>query len=330
MSLAAQRRGGGSPPSGAAKRPCGRAELRPTPKTAQGGSGPAARPARGRRPPALRGGQCPSRRVHEDARGAPGRSGAGRAGAAAVGVSRGVRRGAPSRARHASRHARGRRRGRREGGRREKQLKEGSSSSARSSSRSAATSSTRRPQGLRDIRDAALRPAGGPGRAKREARRAGPGRPRTGAHGGPGWPSERTLSRAFGRFAASFARPGQGPPLRPHPCYEEMQRHLLGEEQLSTRPTSARRWQKSLAHEASVADVVCLRAIRCRRRTAGRDARLLSLAAPGRPPAALARGRSGCGARAPRRRKERRGPRPDLRARSASASAPRRRSRRLR
>ncbi len=90
-----------------------------------------------------------------------------------------------------------------------------------------------------------------------------------------------------------------------------MQRHLLGEEQLSTtKATSPRRWQKSLAHAASVADVVCLRALQCRRRTAGRDARLRSLAAPGRPPAALARGRSGRGARALRRSKARRGPRP--------------------
>jgi len=59
-----------------------------------------------------------------------------------------------------------------------------------------------------------------------------------------------------------------------------------------------------------VADVVCLRALRCRRRTARRAARLLSLAAPRRPPAALARGRSGRGARAPQRSEARRGPRP--------------------
>jgi len=46
---------------------------------------------KGPRPPALRGGQCPSRRVHADARAAPGRPGADAAGAAAEGVSRGVR-----------------------------------------------------------------------------------------------------------------------------------------------------------------------------------------------------------------------------------------------
>ncbi len=94
--------------------------------------------------------------------------------------------------------------------------------------------------------------------------------------------------------------------------------------------TSPGKWQKSLACAASVADVVCLRAVACRRSSARRAARLLSLAAPGRSPGALARGRSGRGARAPQRSEERRGPRPCLRARSASTSAPRRRSRRLR
>ena len=118
MSLAAQRARGRLPGLRGRAAALPPNKLRRSPKGAQGGSGPAARPARGRRPPALRGGQCPSRRVHEDARVAPGRSGAGTAGAAAVGVSRGVRMGAPSRARHASRHARGRRGRRRGDGRR--------------------------------------------------------------------------------------------------------------------------------------------------------------------------------------------------------------------
>jgi len=43
----------------------------------------------------------------------------------------------------------------------------------------------------------------------------------------------------------------------------------------------AEKWQKSLACAASVADVVCLRAVACRRSSARRAARLLSLAAPG-------------------------------------------------
>ena len=59
-----------------------------------------------------------------------------------------------------------------------------------------------------------------------------------------------------------------------------------------------------------MADVVCLGGPPCRRRSAKRAARLRSSAAPGRPPAALARGRSGRGARAPQRSEERRGPRP--------------------
>ena len=87
------------------------------------------------------------------------------------------------------------------------------------------------------------------------------------------------MSRAFGRFAASFARPGQAPPLRPRPCYEEMQPHLLGEEQLPTIATSPRKWQKSFGSTAPVADVVCLRSLRCRRSSARRAARLLFLAA---------------------------------------------------
>ena len=43
--------------------------------------------------------------------------------------------------------------------------------------------------------------------------------------------------------------------------------------------TSPRRWQKSLACTASVADVVCLAAVACRRSSARRAARLLFLAA---------------------------------------------------
>ncbi len=68
-----------------------------------------------------------------------------------------------------------------------------------------------------------------------------------------------------------------------------------------------------------MADVVCLGGLACRRCSARRPARLLFLAASRRLPAALARGRSGRGARAPERSEERRGPRPGLRARSASA-----------
>jgi hypothetical protein len=60
-----------------------------------------------------------------------------------------------------------------------------------------------------------------------------------------------------------------------------MQPHLLGEGQLATIATSARKWQKSLACAASVADVICLQALRCRRSSAERTARLLSLAASG-------------------------------------------------
>ncbi len=161
----------------------------------------------------------------------------------------------------------------------ERRLKEGR---ARASASPRGDSSTRRPNGLRDIRDAALRPRGRQGRAKREARRAASLTPEDRSARGPGWPSGRTLSRACGRFAASCARPGQGPSLRPRLCYEEMQRHLLGEEQLSTVATSARKWQKSLACAASMADVVCLRGLRCRRGSARRATRLLSLAAPGR------------------------------------------------
>ncbi len=67
-----------------------------------------------------------------------------------------------------------------------------------------------------------------------------------------------------------------------------------------------------------MADAVCLDGLACRRSSARRAARLLSLAAFRRPSAALARGRSGRGARAPQRSEERRGPRPDVRARSDS------------
>ncbi len=51
MSLAAKRRGGGSPPSRGRRAALRHNEVRAAPKTAYRGSGPAARPARGRRPP---------------------------------------------------------------------------------------------------------------------------------------------------------------------------------------------------------------------------------------------------------------------------------------
>ena len=79
-----------------------------------------------------------------------------------------------------------------------------------------------------------------------------------------------------------------------------------------------------------MADVVCLRGLACRGSSAKTAARLRFLGASRRLPVALARGRPGRGARAPKRRRgdelsearsrceERRGPRPGLRARSDS------------
>ena len=91
-------------------------------------------------------------------------------------------------------------------------------------------SSTRRPQGLRDIRDAALRPGGRQGRAQREARRPvldarGPGR--TGPRVAFGADLVKGLAAASRRAALAL---DEAHPRKPRPCYEEMQRHLLGEE----------------------------------------------------------------------------------------------------
>jgi hypothetical protein len=94
--------------------------------------------------------------------------------------------------------------------------------------------------------------------------------------------------------------------------------------------TSPGRWQKSLASAASMADVVCLGAVPCRRSSTRRAARLRSLAAVV-PGGSGARWREGARGAVLEHRSEARSAEvraPVFAARSASASAPRRRSRR--
>jgi len=165
---------------------------------------------------------------------------------------------------------------------------------ARAPGSSRGDSSTRRPNGLRDIRDAALRPGAGQGRAKREARRAGS---LTGEdRGAAGDVGVRGVLRDGGDVVRDVAgRVAEIVSLR----------GLRGRRRLPCGPCV----QKKFGEKG------------CQASFFSRSRRL---------PVALARGRSGRGARAPQRSEERRGPRPGLRARSASASAPRRRSRRHR
>ena len=154
---------------------------------------------------------------------------------------------------------------------------------ARASASSRGDSSTRRPNGLRDIRDAALRPAAGQGRAKREARRAdsltGEDRGAAGDVGGvhgvlrDGGGKVRDVA---GKVAEIVSLDG-----------------LRGRRRLPR----GRRVQKTFGEKGCAASFF------------SRSRRL---------PGALARGRSGRGARAPQRSEERRGPRPDARARSDS------------
>ena len=89
---------------------------------------------------------------------------------------------------------------------------------------------------------------------------------------------------------------------------------------VTTFVTSPGRWQKSLASAASVADVVCPGAVACRRRSARRPARLRSLAAvvPGGSRARWHEGARGAVLEHRSDSEERRGPRPDVRARSDS------------